>query len=84
MCTVSIKVNENIIRDLMPGLDSTTAIRRWAQKLIDQHIEALTREYAQQQADTAVDARFSRDMTPEELYNLIEQDVRAIYADESI
>jgi len=34
--------------------------------------------------DDTIDMKFSRDMTPEELYDVIEQDIRAIYADESI
>lgn len=58
MCTVSVKVDEAMLRDVLPELDSTAAICRWAQMLIDQHIEALTKEYAHQQA-----------MIPEELYN---------------
>jgi hypothetical protein len=47
MCTVSVEVNEKVLRD------------------------------------DAADMKFSRDMTPEELYCVIEQDIRAIYADES-
>ena len=58
MCTVSVKVDEAMLRDVLPELDSTAAISRWAQLLIDQHIEALTKEHAHHQA-----------MIPEELYN---------------
>ena len=58
MCTVSVKVDEAMLRDVLPELDSTAAISRWAQLLIDQHIEALTKEYAHHQA-----------MIPEKLYN---------------
>lgn len=34
--------------------------------------------------DEYFDKVLKRDMTPEELYTMIEDDVRAIYADESI
>lgn len=49
MCTVSIKVDEDLIREVLPELEDTVAIRIWAQMLIDRHIEALIKEYAQQQ-----------------------------------
>ena len=35
MCTVSIDIDEAVIRDLFPELDTTAAIRLWAQELID-------------------------------------------------
>ena len=72
MCTVSIKIDEAVLRDVLPELNSTAAIGRWAQLLIDQHINALTKEYARQQV-----------ATPDELYNGLEPDF--IYAyDETI
>ena len=43
MCT-SIKIDEAVLRDVLPELNSTAAIGRWAQLLIDQHINALTKE----------------------------------------
>ena len=58
MCKVIVDINEELLQDLIPELDNTLAISRWAQLLIDQHIEALTKEYAHHQA-----------MIPEELYN---------------
>lgn len=58
MCTVSVKIDEAVLRDVLPELDSPAAISRWAQLLIDQHIVALTREYARQQ-----------DIIPKELFN---------------
>ena len=51
MCTVSIKVDEDLIREVLPELEDTVAIRIWAQMLIDRHIEALIKEYAQQQLE---------------------------------
>ena len=60
MCTESVKVDETILRNVLPELDSTAAISRWAQLLIDQHIDALTREYAD---DEVIDIETAREMT---------------------
>ena len=32
MCTVSVKVNEALLRGMRPELNSTAAIRQWAQE----------------------------------------------------
>ena len=69
MCTVNIKVNEALLRDVLPELDSKAAINRWAQLLIDQHIDALTKQHT-----------LNRDMTPDELYNIIADEIDSIYA----
>ena len=69
MCTVNIQVNEALLRDVLPELDSKAAINRWAQLLIDQHIDALTKQHA-----------LNRDMTPDELYNIIADEIDSIYA----
>lgn len=42
MCTVSVKVDEALIREVLPELDSTAAIRLWAQMLIDEHLKSLS------------------------------------------
>jgi len=39
MCIVSVKIDENALRTLMPELDSETAICHWAQDLIDWHLK---------------------------------------------
>jgi len=70
MCTVSVNVDEAVLRDVMPELDSTAAIRQWVQQLIDLRIQEIIAEDG-----------FNRDMTPEELYHVIEQDIKAIYAE---
>ena len=44
MCTVSVKVNEEILRDVRPDLDNVAAIRTWAQQLIDLRIQQMERE----------------------------------------
>lgn len=69
MCTVNIKINEALLRDVLPELDSKAAINRWAQLLIDQYIDALTKQHA-----------LNRDMTPDELYNIIADEIDSIYA----
>jgi hypothetical protein len=69
MCTVNIKVNEAVLRDVLPELDSTAAINRWAQLIIDQHIDALAKEHALQ-----------NDLAPEELYGLTADDLNKVYA----
>ena len=83
MCTVNIKVNEAVLRNILPELDSKAAINRWAQLLIDQHIDALTKEHALQQADDDMIKRecaLNRDMTPDELYDIIAEEIDSIYA----
>lgn len=76
MCTVSVKVDEDMLRGVLPELEDTTAIRKWAQMLIDARIRELVEE-------NKVFA-LERDMTPEELYAVVVKDVEAIYADDSI
>ena len=51
MCTVSVKVNEALLRGMRPELNSTAAIRQWAQQQIDlriQQMEARLQSTAQQ------------------------------------
>ena len=44
MCTVNIQVDEALLRDVKPELDSTAAIRLWAQELINLRIQELINE----------------------------------------
>lgn len=69
MCTVSVKVNEDVLRDYLPELENTAAVRKWAQMLIDQRIQEICRERA-----------LDRDMTPEELYDIVAEEIDSIYA----
>lgn len=41
MCTVSVKIDEAALRDMRPDLDSTAAIRLWAQQVIDLCIQQM-------------------------------------------
>ena len=44
MCTVSVKVNEDVLRDYLPELEDTAAVCRWAQMLIDARLRELVEE----------------------------------------
>lgn len=58
MCTVSVKVDENVLRELLPELEDTAAIRSWVQRLIDLHIQQMELE------DTAtISIEEAREMT---------------------
>ena len=66
MCTVSVKVDEALIREVLPELDNTTAIRLWAQMLIDEHLKSLSEDN-----DT---------MDVEDLREMLHETVRKEYA----
>ena len=72
MCTVTINIDEDLIRSVDPNLSNKAAIREWAQQLIDCRI--------QEMMDVEL-FNISDDMSVEELYHAIEKDVKAIYAE---
>ena len=41
MCMVSINIDEAALRDMRPDLDTTAAIRLWAQELVDHRIQEM-------------------------------------------
>ena len=47
MCTVRVKVNEAVLREMRPDLDSRAAISRWAQELIDFRMQQMRMEKGQ-------------------------------------
>lgn len=61
MCMVSINIDEAALRDMRPELDSTAAIRLWAQELIDAHMRQMREEQGQKASQ-------------EDLWHAIEQD----------
>ena len=65
MCTVTVNVDEAMLKEIKANLSDKTAIRKWVQQLIDLRI----REYALQQ-----------DVTVEKLYDIIEEEIDSIYA----
>ena len=44
MCVVSVKVDENVLRDVNPELNTMVAIREWAQHLVDLRIQEMVVE----------------------------------------
>ena len=69
MCVVSVNVNEELLRDINPELDTMAAISKWAQQVVDLQILQMKEEVLP-----------NCDMTPEELYHVIEQRIDFIYA----
>jgi len=41
MCMVSINIDEAALRDMRPDLDTTAAIRLWAQELVDLRMQEM-------------------------------------------
>lgn len=66
MCTISINVNETALRAIRPELNSTAAIRLWAQELVNLHIQ-------QMRAERELNASRG-DVSQEDLWRVIEQD----------
>ena len=98
MCTVSVKVNEAVLRGMRPELNTTAAIRQWAQEVLDRYVAALVVKHRMDGLDVAADIMdedealamapassaqkypYDRDMTVEELYASIVEDIKEIYA----
>lgn len=41
MCTISINIDEAILRSVRPELNTTAAIRLWVQNLVDSHLQQM-------------------------------------------
>jgi len=41
MCMVSINIDEAALRDMRPDLDTSAAIRLWAQELVDHRMQQM-------------------------------------------
>ena len=41
MCTVTVNVDEALLKEMNPNLSDKTAIRRWVQELIDLRIQQM-------------------------------------------
>lgn len=44
MCTVTVNVDEAMLKEMNPSLSDKTAIRRWVQELIDLRIQQMELE----------------------------------------
>lgn len=56
MCTVSVKVNEDVLRGYNPELSSTAAISEWVQELIDTHMAEMKAIHEQQFVEVDIDS----------------------------
>jgi hypothetical protein len=65
MCTVNLKVNDAMVKRINPELTNRESINQWAQKLLDMVITNMAE---------AIEP--DCDMSVEELYNAIEQDIK--------
>ena len=70
MCTVSIKVDEATMQLINPGLTSSESIGDWLQHQVD----LMMKEMIQGRAESRRQA-LKKDMTPEQLYSLISQEI---------
>lgn len=66
MCKISVEVNEKLLRDVLPELESPAAIRLWVQELVDLRMQQM-REEREWNAS-------SRETSQEDLWHVIEQD----------
>ena len=66
MCVVSINIDEAALRDMRPELDTTAAIRLWAQELVDLRMQQMRAERGGNVSQ--------REATLEDLKRTIEQD----------
>ena len=72
MCVVDVKVDEAVLREVLPELDSTMAIRLWAQKLIDMHVKSLLEE---------AKATTERDLIQDDVCRTVWEEVEEEYKD---
>jgi hypothetical protein len=75
MCTVSINIDEATLRQINPLLTNRESIGKWLQHQVDMMVE----EYARGRAESRKQA-LTKDMTPEQLYSLISEEIDGIYA----
>ena len=61
MCMININIDEAALRDMRPELNTTAAIRIWAQELVDARIRQMRAEQGQKSPQ-------------EDLWHAIEQD----------
>lgn len=94
MCRVSVEVNESALSKVNPNLNNVAALSKWVQQLVDfttrelvgEDTRIMSVEEAKAKTLAAVRREYAleRDLTPEQLYAVIMEDVKAIYEDDSI
>ena len=83
MCTVSINIDEATMRQINPLLTSRESIGKWLQHQVDLMVEEMILDDNETKFLGTSDPLL-HDVTVEELYAIIEQDIQAIYANESL
>ena len=68
MCRVTVEVDQEVLRGFNPALDSTAAIRKWVQQLIDMRIQQMELED-------------SETMDLEEARAILHETIRKVYAE---
>ena len=68
MCTVTVNVDEAMLKEMNPNLSNKTAIRRWVQELIDLRIQQMELE-----DDETMDLEDARAM--------LHETIRKVYAE---
>ena len=68
MCTVTVNVDEAMLKELDPNLSDKTAIRRWVQELIDLRIQQMELED-------------NETMDLEEARAMLHETIRKVYAE---
>ena len=68
MCTVTVNVDEAMLKEMDPNLSDKTAIRRWVQELIDLRIQQMELE-----DDETMDLEDARAM--------LHETIRKVYAE---
>lgn len=77
MCTVTINIDEATMRQINPLLTSRESIGQWLQHQVD----LMVKEYLRGRAESRKQA-LEKDMTPEQLYSLISEEIDEIYAND--
>ena len=68
MCTVTVNVDEAMLKEINPNLSDMTAIRRWVQELIDLRIQQMELED-------------NETMDLEEARAMLHETIRKVYAE---
>ena len=56
MCTVSINVNEDVLRGYNPELSSASAISEWVQELVDDRLAEMKSIHEQEFVEVDIDS----------------------------
>lgn len=74
MCTVSINIDEKMMRQINPSLTSRESIGHWLQHRVDLMLEEMVANDADRRH------LLDSDLTPEQRYSLIAAEIADIYA----